>query len=243
MNIKLIREEKANALIENVIILPLILFVIFFMILASFIVHDRATLDAAVSRGAVYATKCIADPFYSRLISDNNTSAGSLDATISDPSSIVFKTKKSITDTSGIGINPYRYLTSSYKKTISDTVKTEVVNIVNATKIPWQKIPTDNIKCEVKNYVVYQKVTVTAKSEYPLPAFFKTIGLPDKIEYSATAVASVTDPDELIRNADLVVDLMVQSGLTNKLAGVKSKLDTLVDKIKNSPISKFFKVN
>lgn len=242
-SLRLIKEEKANALIENVIILPLILFIIFFMILTAFIVHDRATLDAAVSRGAVYASKCIADPFYSTLISNYNSVEGSLDATISDPSSIEIKTKKSVTDNSGIGINPYRYLSSSYKKTLKNTVKEEVANIVNANKIPWHQISTDNIKVDVKNYVVYQKVTVSVTADYPLPDFFKTVGLPDTLEYTATAVTSVTDPDELIRNADLVVDMMAATGLTNKMQGVKKKLNTLVDKIKNSSISKFFKVN
>lgn len=47
------RSEKANTLLENVIILPLITIVIYFMILTSFVIHDYSTLDAQ-QREALY---------------------------------------------------------------------------------------------------------------------------------------------------------------------------------------------
>lgn len=45
--IERIKSEDANALIENVIVLPLIFIVIYALILMCFIIHDRSTVESA----------------------------------------------------------------------------------------------------------------------------------------------------------------------------------------------------
>ena len=66
--IKKLKSEEANSMVENVIILPLIFIILYAIILTCFIIHDRATLDGAAKRGALYAAHCISDPNYDDIL-------------------------------------------------------------------------------------------------------------------------------------------------------------------------------
>ena len=241
-----LKSEDANALVENIIILPIVFFVIFFMIIGSFIIHDKITLDAAVERGATYASKCIADPYYAKILKDYNTQAGVLDADYENTDIIKFVTKKKINDAYSIGIQPYRYLFMSFTDNVQKDTTSEVDAILSLTGIPWRTQDVFDVKCDIKNYVIYQKVTVTAKTTYQLPVFFGVIGLPTEFDYSAEAVRTVNDPDEFVRNADLVVDFIAdvaeKTGAEQPIQKVKKKLSVFKTKVADSKFIKFFKM-
>ena len=158
---KRLREERANSMVENVIVLPLIFIIIFFLILGSFVMHDRGTIDAAAKRGAIFAAHCICDPNYIRI---RGSEKGDLD---------IQESKSRFTFT-GVGknIEPYRYLLGSGD--LQNQVREEVNAILEKTRVPWRKIEIEDIVFNNKNMVFYQDVTVTIKARYPLPKIFES---------------------------------------------------------------------
>lgn len=195
-----IKTESANTLVENVIILPLIFIIIFAILLTMFIIHDRSTLEAAAKRGAIYASHCIADPNYSNILSQSGNTAGDLDI------------RQSVSGFSftnlGKNIQPYRYLKPKTSG-LAGNVQAEVAAIVKETRIPWRELTVDQVTFKQSNMIFYQDVTVSIKAQYPLPKFFSSIGLDTNYNYEVKAKMTVNDPDEFIRNVDLVVDLIV----------------------------------
>ena len=153
-----LKNEDANAMVENVIILPVILIIIYALIMTCFIVHDRGTIEAAAKRGAIYAAHCVSDPKYAKILSNSGSKKGVLDTDIN------ISDGKSQFSFSGVNkdVQPYRYLTSS-SMNISDKVVAEVNGIVNNTRIPWRKLKVDGVQFTSVNKVFYQDVTVTVK--------------------------------------------------------------------------------
>lgn len=196
---KKLRSDKANTLLENVIILPLIIIIIYFMILASFVIHDHSTLDAAAKRGTIYAARCVSDPNYPMILQQSGHQSGTLDTNVTALSADSFK---------GVGdnIKPYRYLVMNTAD-IQDATANEVYNIIQQTKIPWREIETGDIVVKVDNKIIYQNVEVSITARYPLPQIFGNFGLPTEFNYTVSAVTAVNDPDEFIRNVDLIVDV------------------------------------
>ena len=196
---KRLRSEKANTLIENVIILPLIIIVIYFMILASFVIHDHSTLDAAAKRGTIYAARCISDPNYPMILQQSGHQSGMLDTNVTQLNADSFN---------GVGdnIKPYRYLVMNTAD-IRDATVNEISNIIQHTKIPWREIETGDIAVKIDNKIIYQNVEVSITARYPLPKIFGNFGLPTEFNYTVTAATAVNDPDEFIRNVDLIIDV------------------------------------
>ena len=217
------KNEEANSLIENAIILPLIFIIIYVIILTCFIVHDRSTLDAAAKRGAIYAAHCISDPNYDDILRNSGSHAGSLDT------SIDITDGSSAFNFSQIGkdVMPYRYITNDSAE-IDSKVEAEIRSIVDNTRIQWRELEVGDIKYEVDNKFLYQDITVTIEAHYPMFKFFSIIGMEDGLDYSVTAKMTVNDPDEFIRNADMVVDLIVD--IDNRTG---NEISTVVDKVKD----------
>ena len=198
------------------------------MILTCFIVHDRSTVEAAAKRGAIYAAHCISDPNYSTILEKSGSDRGTLDTSInvSDGTSEFSFTGM------GKNIQPYRYLTSSSTH-ISGKVTTEVEKIVNNTRIPWRSLEVDDVQFNCVNKLYYQDVTVSIKADYPIPKFFSAFGIDTEYEYSVSAKMTVNDPDEFIRNADMVVDLItdIDNKTSNHISDALKKISDLASKL------------
>lgn len=144
--IERIKSEDANALIENVIVLPLIFIVIYALILMCFIIHDRSTVESAAKRGAIYAAHCISDPNYESILRSSSSEIGALDtsinATVGDGSE-----KYSF---AGIkkNIHPYRYLFGGGTK-IDEQVNREVREIIDKTRIKWRDLKVRRCKVQM----------------------------------------------------------------------------------------------
>lgn len=229
-----ILKAEGNSLVENVIVLPLIFLCIYFIIIGAFFVHDKITLDAAVERGAVYAAKCVSDPNYAEISASVYNEEDGYTMSMANVSGANFSEV-------GKDIHPYRYVMFTYKSEIENAVRDYTYEIVSRTKIPWREVKPEFVKCTISNYVVYQEVSVSAKASYPIPKLFALIGLPTEIVYEASATESVTDPDELIRNADLIVDTIVKvdSMTGNHLKKITDALERFTAQIKNSTFAKF----
>lgn len=220
-----LKDENANALIENAIVLPVVFIIIYALILTSFIVHERTVLEAAAKRGAIYASHCICDPNYEVIITDAGSEKGDID---------ISQSVKTFSF-SGVGhkIKPYRYLTGG-SSGIEKQVGEEVQGVIDKTRIPWRNIEVVGINYDTTNYVVYQDITVTVEANYKIAEYFKSIGLDTKYNYKVTAKMTVNDPDEFIRNADLIVDtateVLNKTGNSNIVDSIKKSTET-IDKI------------
>ena len=216
------KEEAAGAMVENVIVLPLVFVVIFFMILSAFMMHDRATVEAAAKRGAIYAANCVSNPNYASIAGKT----GELE--------IDYELGNNNFSFSGVGkkVDAYRAFTGGAD--VTDLVEDKVEAIVATTRIQWLPQESIDVVCTQKNMFIYQDITVTVSATYSLPKFFALFGLETNFAYEATARTRTTDPDEFIRNADLIVDLIVeldQKLLGGKLGEVTGKIGELAEKI------------
>lgn len=220
------KSRNGNTLLENVIILPLIFIIIYALLMTAFVMHDRSTLEAAAKRGAIYAAHIICNPNYDSILSGSGNQQGKLDTSVEAASQLSF---------SGIGhnIQPYRYITGSTKQNLESKVKQEVMAIVQETKIPWRELDTETITCETRNYIIYQDVTVSIDGKYPIPKFFEIIGLDNQFTYTVSARMTVNDPDEFLRNADLVVDTItrIDKASGGGLHDIADKISALAQKL------------
>ena len=192
--LKRIKDESAGVMVENVIVLPLVFVVIIFMIMSAFLVHDRVTIETAARRGATYAAHCIADPNYATLVGQS----GELDFA---------KSVESISFSSvGNNIKAYRYLTGG--ASVQDVVEAEVKKIVDKTRINWISQDHITVTCSQENKIIYQDVCVKVTATYHLPGWIEWFGLESEYKVETAAKIAAVDPDEFIRNVDLVVDLI-----------------------------------
>lgn len=224
--IQKLKNEEANAIVQNVIIMPLIFIIIYSLIMNCFIIHDKSTMEAAAKRGAIYAAHCISDPNYANILKASGNEKGVLDTSIN------LKEEGSFFSFSGMGdnIEAYRYLTSSTAD-IDAQVEKEIRAIVDETRIPWREINVGDIEYTCKNMFLYQDVTVKLNADYPIPKFFSEYGMDSEYEFTVTAKMTVNDPDEFIRNADLVVDLIVDIDNSTTGGKLQQTAQKAVDKI------------
>jgi len=193
---KRIKDESAGVMVENVIVLPLVFVIIIFMIVSAFLVHDRVTIETAARRGATYASHCISDPNYATLVGQS----GELDFS---------KSVENMSFSSvGKNIKAYRYLTGG--ASVQGVVESEVKKIVNKTRINWVSQDSITVTCSQENRIIYQDVSVKVTSTYHLPGWIEWFGLESEYKIETEAKLAAVDPDEFIRNADLVVDLITQ---------------------------------
>lgn len=97
-------------------------------------------------------------------------------------------------------------------------------------------IPNDNNALQVsvscKNHVVSQLITVKVEQELMHFAILDFFGI-ESPTVSATAVATVSDTDELIRNTDFAVDAMkaLASRFNIDLDNMKDKVNDILEKL------------
>ena len=216
---KKLNDEAAGVMVENVIVLPLVFVVILFMTLSAFLVHDRTTLEAAARRGATYAAHCIADPSYATLVgySGELDYSGSVD--------------KSAFSSIGKNVKAYRYIGSG--PSVKNDVEAEVKKIIQNTRLNWVSQERITVECKQENKIIYQNVTVVARATYSLPKWLDLFGMETKYTIEAEAKLAAVDPDEFIRNADLVVDLIAQvdDATGGHLQKVKDKISDIAAKL------------
>lgn len=226
-SMKQYQNESGSSIVEYVIIFPFVIVVIFMLLFSCLVIHDRSTLDGAVSRGAIYAAHCISDPNYSDIVRSSQSSddMGALDMNY-DLSSFSFTEI-------GKNIHVYGLLKGNADRELEQDVKNTVLKIVEKTRIPWKDIDIDSINVSVTNKLYYKEVTVSAAASYPLPKLFGAFGFPTEFTYEVSATSLINDPDEFIRNADLVVDLIVEvdQRTGGHLSKVQNKLEELSNKL------------
>ncbi len=225
------KDEQANAIIEYVMIFPLILIIICSIFIVSFALHDKSTLESAAQRGAIYGAHIIADPNYTTLVGDDVTSV------VTDEDVLDIDKDINSLDFEAFNLNEFADNAGLYRAfhvndaQVNSLVKAKVNNIVDNTKLHW--LPDVNVSsnCQVTNLIVYQTVDVTVTETYPLPRILEVLGLPSQYTFTANAELTVNDPNEFVNNMDLAKDMLIK--IDNEFAGGKLQdcIDNAQDKI------------
>ncbi|MDL2301874.1 pilus assembly protein [Lachnospiraceae bacterium OttesenSCG-928-D06] len=227
------KTEDGYALVENMIVLPIVFLVVFAMLFLGFMLHAKTTIESAAKRGTLYASKLICDPQYEKIVAE------AIDETKGELNELSSKEF----DFSRIEhYEPYRYIpflsskfSSGGTTDLEASVQAYVQKIMNQNSTWMFTMDTDSIECEVVNYVLYQKVVVKIKTTYHLPAIFGLLGIPETYDLVAEEVLTVSDQDEFIRNVDFAQDLIVEiadsTGITKAIGEPLGKLSNFVKKL------------
>ena len=200
---------------EATIVFPIMFFVIIFMFLMGNVYMSKSYVDAVVHKEAVkIAAKC-ADPNLEETLKNeklNNTKLKNM---------------------------PYRYIFQGQIKNVINSSKKEIRNIAENDFNSFfprmaPSMENDNcIKIKFENNLINYDLSVTADYKITLP--FKFIFADDVImsfDYTAYANVPVTDSPELIRNVEMIIDYIQQTGLDKKVENVTNKIKGLFSKDK-----------
>lgn len=203
------KEKGAATLIEYAIVLPIVFAIVFMLIFVGFTMHQKAVMEAATQRSAIYVARTITDPSYENIVSSDGKQDANdiLSATI---------TQESIVNA------PYRYLFSG-SGSLPDS-ELSVSDLIAKNQIFIDTDPTVSVQKETG---IFTKVIVTATQEYKIPELIPGLALPSILTIETQSVVYVNQPAEFIRNADYVTDIVV-----DVTGSIVDKLTTVVSKIK-----------
>ena len=201
-------EKGAATLLEYTIVLPIVFAIVFALIFVGFTMHQKAVMEAATQRSAIYVARTITDPSYENIVStDGKQDANDiLSATI---------TQESIVNA------PYRYLFSG-SGSIPDS-ELSVADLIAKNQIFIDTAPTVTVKKEAG---IFTRVVVTATQEYTVPELIPGLQLPSILTVETQSIVYVNQPAEFIRNADYITDIIVEvtGPIIDKLTSVVSKI-------------------
>lgn len=216
---KLIWKKEAGAatMLEYAIVLPIVLGAVLLLVFLGFSMHQKAVMEAACQRIAVYAARAYADPSYNNIATPDYAH---------DSNEI-----KSATITNESIVNkPYRYIFGS-SENMTD-LESALADLIRHNQIFTDSTPSVSV---VPKKGIFTKVQVTASQEFSIPKVFG-ITLPPLLSIHTNCTMYATEPAELIRNSDLMIDavtkLAEKLGITAWLNQLKSKIDFFRNKVK-----------
>lgn len=221
--------EDGYALIENMLVLPIVFLVVYALLFAGFILHAQCTIESAARRGMLYAGHLICDPQYERVTAAAvDPGKGELNEISGEAFNFTFDP--------GISYKPYRYILSrGYYTDNDEKIKSYVRKILDQNTTWMFKIEDSGIVCKTENVVLTQNVRVKITAKYPLPRVFTWLGIADSYDLEAEAAATVIDQDEFIRNVDYVEDLFQDvvrnTGIGEAIGEPLKKLKGFMDKL------------
>lgn len=213
-----LRNDRGALIVESAIVFPVMFFVLFFIIFIGNLFYEQARIDDIVMRYAVTGAQCVADPFLY-----------DMEATNAVPS-----------DMDELRLEPYRYILGSFtdgsisavEDKLSDDVKEEVNNssLIFFHNSNANYVGTDNEKiAHFKNYILYSTFVVQVNYEVKFPIRFLNDENLTIAKMSARAEVPVSDTDEFIRNVDMAVDLLEDTGAGQTIKGIFEKIGSFIN--------------
>jgi len=204
-----LKEERAAAqMVEAAIIYPIVFLIIFLMIYMGLYILQAITVGTYAQKMAILASREISSPGYYTLVGQEKYSDAAIEMSSDGVPSL---TRDKIYE--GVGRTNcdivYRYWRGS--KALNDTGKTYYTQALqkmvgeNSILAPENADVDVEISCE--NYVLAQFVTVKVEQELMHFGLLDFFGI-ESPKVSATARATVSDTDELVRNVDFVADAL-----------------------------------
>ena len=210
-----IKNEKGLVIVEAAIVFPVMFFVLFFILFIGNMYYEQAKVDSIVLTYATKGAQYVADP----LLRDMDVD------------------KKVPTNVCDTDVNPYRYITggifdgviSDIERQVSSEVKEK---ISNGSLIFFGNEKTKVLNNDIatfKNYVLYSTFVVQVDYEIKFPIRFLGESSPTIMKLSSRAEVAVNDVPEFIRNVDMVVDLVEDTGVGKGVANMFKKINSFID--------------
>ena len=176
------KNENGDAMVEAVILFPIIIMVFAALVLLSLYLPTRAALQRATQ----YAATAIATERSDTWLFFDDSSM-----------SYYWETDKSKLK------NVYAALFSGAG---ADASRGETIATTAESRGLSSKAGELTVQCSIVNRIVYSEVVVTAKREFTVPVDLSFIQFPKTIPIEVTSTAVVQNGDEFVRNMDLAAE-------------------------------------
>lgn len=182
--------------IEATIVSTVVIFCVVMLIYLGFLLYEQVRLETiatvAAERGAMVYSNQTRDMYVGKI----------------DPGE--FATR-----------NPYWRILDSNKDTKVNKIESYINTLINSRNVIKQTNKTVDV--EVIDWLIYKKINVNLTGQYTVPigGIFKLFGLQNPFPVTAEAQAVFLEPAELVRNADLGIDILRE--VDNDYFGSKGK--------------------
>lgn len=221
-------EDESGVMVstEALFLYPFTIFIIFWLIYMGLWMFQGVAIQNYAQKVAVVAAREISYPGYM------NLAEGGDPVSIFGTNAIDWETNVKI-EVKKATVYPYRYLTSIGKDKILDDAQLKSLQGVASSIVTENSMLVSDgpirIDVDTENYFISQQVTVKITESLPIPGIVKWLGF-DGSSLSATASATANDPDEYVRNTDLVFDFL---DILGKKLGISDGISGAIEKVKS----------
>lgn len=203
-----IRGEKGMLVVEATFVYPIMFFVIIFLIYIGNFYFQKARIDNVVQLEAIRCAAQYADPMQKAITGNDNKipASGSIDQSI----------------------QPYRYVLGARHQNDSDSITRIKEALGNSGFFIGMEPSNISVQSRFNNYILYQTYEVTATYDISFPIKFIFSDTKSTLSFSSHAEVAATDPTELIRNTDMVIDYAMRSETVVRFA---TQLKDMMNKV------------
>lgn len=204
-----INEEKGMVAVEAAILFPIIILSFFALLLLCMYLPTKAVLQNATQTAANAISVCSGDTWIGY-----------------DETSLAYKSKSADELK-----NVYYELIATNFINYDETATAIVKSIHDNSVVPSNGTLT--VESNLKSFVVYKEIEVTAVKRIEHGLNLSVIGFPDAIQVGATSTAVIQNPDEFIRNIDIAVDVIKWADGKYNISSVFGGITPFLDKAKD----------
>ena len=181
-NARFIKNEEGDAMVEAVILFPIMIMILAALTLLAAYLPTRAALQRATQ----YASTAIATERSDTWLFFDESSM-----------SYYWETDKSKLKNVYVALFSGAGADASRGEEIAASVESRGVS---------SKAGALTVECSIVNRIVYSEVVVTAKREFKTPVDLSFIGFPTTIPIEVTSTTVVQNGDEFVRNMDIAAE-------------------------------------
>lgn len=206
-------DKGAVTLIEAAFIFPIMFIILIALIYFGNAFYQKACIVSMAERYAIEGANRCADPLLDTVSATGKT--------------------PSVSDVSP---KPYRYIFTGYMEDIESSVEKELVEEFNgnytffAGMNPVLKTHQSDIAA-YNNYLVYATFEVNVDYEIHFPIRMIDGSSLPIMKLHCHAEAPVSSAPEFIRNTDMVIDILDEAGVLDKIDAIKSKIGEMFGKL------------
>ena len=196
-------DQGAATIVEYAIVLPICLFIILFIFMVGFFLHQASVLEAAAERGILIAQKIYTDPNADNVIDFESTTSGK---------TVGYRQKGTTINTSNFSSDPYRYWNNGYSSSsIKAAVESKVKNVITSSQllISSRYLSKPKVTYNGVSGLLFKKASVEVTQTFSLfPGLTKMFGLEPTITLRGYASMRIDSQTEFIRNVDFICDML-----------------------------------
>ncbi len=206
-------EERGVVLVEASFVLPIVFFVLIFLIYLGNIFYIQSRIEGIAARAALRGAAACGDPLLAKAQGGGNIaglSPGEID------------------------IDPYRYLfgnSGSHIAGVKQRISQEIQGELNSgNKSFFSKMGAKVYinKVQYNNFLVYSTFSVELGYSIDFPIRFIFVGNTWSLQKSVYAEVALQDTTEFIRNTDMVIDMFAGTEMGKKVKNVFGKVNTFI---------------